>query len=138
MANELIPTSVTLTVDSVIQSVSNMTFGGAEYDRLAIVTFKTDRDDVRFVQTDDNTDALTAVTWYGMYLIPYSSSGVAADIEVKIVCAGIEKTVNITRANMLTPGHSVEISLSESEGETNVTDPNRAIIDDPVIVGDKK
>lgn len=119
MANSLVPTSVTLTVDSVIVSNITQTIGSDTYDRVAIVCLSADRDDVRFNQIDDDTELLIAVNWYGMLMFPYKSSATLSSISVPInvTCGGLTAEDNIDMDDLITVGETLTITLSESDSD---------------------
>ena len=120
MANSLVPTSVTITVDSVIVSNITQTIGDDTYDRAAIACLSADRDDVHFSQLDSNTEKIVAVNYYGMYLIPYKSTDTLANVEVNlgVTCAGVSVESTMTLAEITTVGTTKEISLNGEGGGT--------------------
>ena len=117
MAN--IPTSVTLTVDSVIINNVSMTIGSDTYDRAAIVCLSADRDDVRFNQVEDDTELLIGVNWYGMLMFPYKSTATLSSISVPInvTCAGITAEDDIDMDDLITVGETLTITLTESDSD---------------------
>ena len=119
MANSLVPTSVTLTVDSVIINSVTQTIGDDTYDRVAIVCLSADRDDVRFNQIDDDTELLIAVNWYGMLMFPYKSSATLSSVSVPInvTCGGLTAEDNIDMDDLITVGETLTITLSESDSD---------------------
>lgn len=119
MANSLVPTSVTLTVDSVIINSVTQTIGDDTYDRVAIVCLSADRDDVRFNQIDDDTELLIAVNWYGMLMFPYKSSATLSSISVPInvTCGGLTAEDNIDMDDLITVGETLTITLAESDSD---------------------
>lgn len=116
-----IPTSVTLTVDSVVINSVSMTIGEDTYDRVAIVCLSADRDDVRFNQIDDDTELLIGVNWYGMLLFPYKSSATLSSISVpiNITCAGITVEDDIDMDDLITVGTTLTLVLTESDDSGN-------------------
>lgn len=114
-----IPTSVTLTVDSVVVNNVTMTIGSDTYDRLAIVCLSADRDDVRFNQIEDDTELLIAVNWYGMLMFPYKSSATLSSISVPInvTCAGLTAEDDIDMDDLITVGETLTITLAESDSD---------------------
>ena len=124
MANSLVPTSVTLTVDSVIVSNVTQTIGDDTYDRVAIVCLSADRDDVKFNQIDDDTELLIGVNWYGMLMFPYKSSATLSSISVPInvTCTGITAEGSIDMDDLITVGETLTITLTESDSDDSGSD----------------
>ena len=116
MASSLIPTSVTLTVDSVIINNTAMKIGSDTYDRVAIVCLKADREDVRFNQVEDDTDLLVGVNWYGLLIFPYKSSATLSsiDVPISITCNGVTAEEDMDMDDLITVGETLTISLAES------------------------
>lgn len=116
-----IPTSVTLTVDSVVINNVSMTIGDDTYDRVAIVCLSADRDDVRFNQVEDDTELLIGVNWYGMLLFPYKSTATLSSISVPInvTCAGFTAEDDIDMDDLITVGETLTITLAESDDSGN-------------------
>lgn len=117
MSSSLIPTSVTLTVDSVIINNTTMKIGSDTYDRVAIVCLKADREDVRFNQVEDDTDLLVGVNWYGLLIFPYKSSATLSsiDVPINITCNGVTAEDDIGMDDLVTAGETLTISLAESD-----------------------
>ena len=112
-----VPTSVTLTVESVIINNVSMTIGSDTYDRVAVVCLSADRDDVHFNQVEDDTELLVAVNWYGMLIFPYDSADTLSsiDVPINVTCAGLTAEDDIGMDDLITVGETLTITLSESD-----------------------
>lgn len=125
MVDALVPDSVDITVESftTIERAMTLALDGmeGEFTGVAIISFKGDRDDVRFRQTEALSTMPAAVFWYGLVIMAYVDLPVA-NIDFKIYSGGKYGTLTVSTADLVA-GSVFTVSLSEDDdsGDDNVS-----------------